>query len=144
MQFLKFLILTIALIAYSQTFGQDLDNYKWKNRILLFVAQDTKDNAVSTNLTTFTKEQKKLTDRDLALFVVNPKKVYNQDYSKSNLNAELIYKQLKLAPDFKGVLLIGKDGGIKLTKAYPLTPEAVFDKIDGMPMRQSEMRIRKD
>ncbi|WP_214611964.1 DUF4174 domain-containing protein [Zobellia barbeyronii] len=131
-------------MAYSQTFGQDLDSYKWKNRLLLFVAQHINDNALSANLNAFTKEQKKLTDRDLVLFAMSPKKVYNQDNSKSNLNAELIYKQLKLAPDFEGVLLIGKDGGIKLTKAYPLTPEVVFDKIDGMPMRQSEMRSRKD
>ncbi|CAM4341063.1 DUF4174 domain-containing protein [Zobellia nedashkovskayae] len=131
-------------MAYTQTFGQDLDSYKWKNRLLLFVAQDIDGDALSTNLTTFTKEQKKLTDRDLVLFVMNPKKVNNQDGSKSNLDAEMVYKQLKLTPDFEGVLLIGKDGGIKLTQAFPLTPEVVFDKIDGMPMRQSEMRSRED
>ena len=131
-------------MANSHLFGQGLESYKWKNRILLFVAQDTNDDALNINLTAFTNEQKKLTDRDLVLFLMSPKKVYDQDRSKLNLNAKLIYKRLKLAPDFEGVLLIGKDGGIKLTQAFPLTPEAVFDKIDGMPMRQSEMRSRKD
>ncbi|MGP1992654.1 DUF4174 domain-containing protein [Zobellia laminariae] len=144
MQFLKFFIVTIALMANSQLFGQGLESYKWKNRILLFVAHDTNDDALNTNLTAFTNGQKKLTDRDLVLFLMSPEKVYDQDRSKLNLNAKLIYKRLELSHDFEGVLLIGKDGGIKLTQAFLLTPEAVFDKIDGMPMWQSEMRSRKD
>ena len=50
MQLLKYLVLTITIMAYSQTFGQDLDSYKWKNRLLLFVAQDINYEALRTNL----------------------------------------------------------------------------------------------
>lgn len=39
------------------------------------------------------------------------------------------------------VLLIGKDGGIK-ARDQTLDIEAYFSRIDGMPMRQAEMRGR--
>ncbi len=40
------------------------------------------------------------------------------------------------------MLLIGKDGGVKLTSKTFKTPQEIFSLIDGMPMRQSEMRKR--
>ena len=38
------------------------------------------------------------------------------------------------------VLLIGKDGGVKLRSDVPLTADRIFATIDSMPMRQREMR----
>ena len=40
------------------------------------------------------------------------------------------------------VELIGKDGGIKLTQAVPITPRALFELIDAMPMRRAEKQRR--
>ncbi len=40
------------------------------------------------------------------------------------------------------VLLIGKDGGVKLRSGRPFALHALFDAIDAMPMRQDEMRRR--
>lgn len=37
------------------------------------------------------------------------------------------------------VLLIGKDGGVRLRQPRPITPEALFAKIDAMPMQRREM-----
>ena len=45
-----------------------------------------------------------------------------------------------VAPDAFAVLLIGKDGGVKLRSARPLDAETLFETIDAMPMRQAEMR----
>lgn len=38
------------------------------------------------------------------------------------------------------VLLIGKDGGIKMRSARPVAAEDILSLIDSMPMRQQEMR----
>ncbi len=38
------------------------------------------------------------------------------------------------------VLLIGKDGGIKMRSATPVAAEDILSLIDSMPMRQQEMR----
>ncbi len=51
-------------------------------------------------------------------------------------------KQYKIAHDAFAVLLIGKDGGVKLRSAEPVRPERLFATIDAMPMRQDEMRRR--
>lgn len=41
------------------------------------------------------------------------------------------------------VVLVGKDGGEKLRRATPLSPEELFAIVDAMPMRRAEMRERK-
>jgi hypothetical protein len=40
-------------------------------------------------------------------------------------------------------VLIGKDGGEKLRRTTPLSPEELFAIVDAMPMRRAEMRERK-
>jgi hypothetical protein len=37
------------------------------------------------------------------------------------------------------VVLVGKDGGAKLSSARPIDPKRLMDTIDAMPMRQREM-----
>jgi hypothetical protein len=41
------------------------------------------------------------------------------------------------------VLLIGKDGGVKLRSSEPVSVKDIFGLIDSMPMRQQEMESRK-
>lgn len=38
------------------------------------------------------------------------------------------------------VLLIGKDGGVKMDERRPVTPDRIVALIDSMPMRQAEER----
>ena len=38
------------------------------------------------------------------------------------------------------VILIGKDGGVKIKDTKPLSSDRLFALIDGMPMRQQEMK----
>lgn len=40
------------------------------------------------------------------------------------------------------VLLVGKDGGVKLDSDAPVTPAELFTLIDAMPMRKAELRSR--
>jgi hypothetical protein len=38
------------------------------------------------------------------------------------------------------IILIGKDGGVKLRSKTPISLEELFSLIDAMPMRRQEMR----
>jgi len=38
------------------------------------------------------------------------------------------------------VLLIGKDGGVKLRSKAPIAPRTLVETIDAMPMRQDELQ----
>lgn len=51
-------------------------------------------------------------------------------------------QRLGLRPPAFGVVLVGKDGGVKRTSATPLMPDDLFGTVDKMPMRQQEMRRR--
>jgi hypothetical protein len=48
-----------------------------------------------------------------------------------------------VTPGEFAVILVGKDGTEKRRSDRPVSPEALFEQIDRMPMRQREMRERK-
>lgn len=51
-----------------------------------------------------------------------------------------VRRTLGLPADAFRAVLVGKDGGAKLTAAEPIPPQRLFSTIDAMPMRQDEMR----
>ena len=54
-----------------------------------------------------------------------------------------IREQFAVPPQDYTVVLVGKDGGVKLKRDEYVSLAAVFGLIDSMPMRQNEMRQRK-
>ncbi len=120
--------------------AQSLDDYQWKNRIVLLVDASSDTDALQSQLAELTSDKKALKERNLIIFRVTPDAVYVSDGSPSKLKAEKIYYDCDLDSNFKGTLLLGKDGGVKLKKPFEVSAQAVFDLIDGMPMRRREMR----
>ncbi len=120
--------------------AQNLDDFQWKNRIVLLVDASSDTDALKSQLAELISDRQALKERDLILFRVTPEAVYASDGSTSNLTAKDIYENFGLDSNFKGILLIGKDGGIKLKKHFMVSALDIFDLIDGMPMRRREMR----
>jgi len=119
--------------SFSQT--KSLSEYTWKNRIIILSDIDTEFKNAKTALKTITTFQKELEDRDIILFLQHNGKLYNTKMQLTNIEPSK-----KIPNNFTGYLLIGKDGGIKSKEPYPIQPEAVFNLIDGMPMRKAEMK----
>ncbi|MGJ3243832.1 MAG: DUF4174 domain-containing protein [Opitutales bacterium] len=46
----------------------------------------------------------------------------------------------RIQPDRNAVLLVGKDGGVKERTGLDVDLKQIFTRIDGMPIRQAEMR----
>lgn len=117
--------------------SQDLREFKWKKRILLLM--DTKNDLNTRNLqlSEFNARYNEMKERDLVLFVYNGKEVLDRDGLLTNINPDnLTYGE------FQGIILIGKDGGVKFRKKYLVEANEVFDLIDQMPMRRAEMKNR--
>ena len=76
----------------------------------------------------FELKQSQLEERDIILLNRKPK---SSELSRFSLDG-----------NFQGVLLIGKDGGIKLKKPFIVKPQTIFDLVDSMPMRRAEMRSK--
>jgi len=139
MRFPRFSILLALLMFTSITIAQDLNKYQWKNRILILKDVDLNSDALQNQLKKLQSNHEKLNDRELLLFLVTDTSVYNSQKDLTDLQPEAIIKKYDLN-EFKGVVLIGKDGGIKLKEKFVVNPSTIFELIDGMPMRISEIK----
>jgi hypothetical protein len=135
----RHLFLTVLLSLMTLTAnGADMNklgDYQWKNRLILIHAEENSGNEVETLRTA----QVGIDDRDLIWFVnTGSGLVSNQAAVSSRLESEVtgLLEENRLNGR---VLLIGKDGGIK-SRESDLNLDAIFRRIDAMPMRAREMR----
>lgn len=120
------LILTFIFLVTLQLKAQNLEEYQWRNRLLILFG-DSSTEAFLRQKQLLTKEKASLEERAILILEGNRQ----------------LQEQLQLNAAFEGIILIGKDGGIKLKKPFTVQPEAIFSLIDGMPMRKAEIRSRK-
>jgi len=132
--FLTVLLSLMTLTANGADMNK-LGDYQWKNRLILIHAEENSGNEDETLRTA----QVGIDDRDLIWFVnTGSGLVSNQAAVSSRLESEVtgLLEENRLNGR---VLLIGKDGGIK-SRESDLNLDAIFRRIDAMPMRAREMR----
>lgn len=115
-----------------------LEPYKWKNRVLLVFADS--QSKITEQMQLWKDHQIRLDDRDLVIFQFHNKlgKAPNNIVLKAK-QINWFYDEFVEQPvDFK-VILIGKDGTVKLEQNDYLSTDKLFSTIDAMPMRQREM-----
>lgn len=115
--------------------AQSLGSLKWQKRIIILMdtAEDTQ--VRNAQLAAFKAVGSELQERDLLIFCYNGRQLLNQDLTLSS------YKIFGVDDlSFQGVILLGKDGGVKLKEPFPVAPQRIFSLIDGMPMRRAELK----
>lgn len=117
--------------------SQELKDFKWKNRILLLVDHGNNLEKSELQLRKFKAQLNEMQERDLILFVYNGKNLMDIDGTLTNIKMDNVPYN-----DYQGVILIGKDGGVKLRKKFVVEATEIFELIDQMPMRRSEMKHR--
>ncbi|MHA7923680.1 MAG: DUF4174 domain-containing protein [Marinobacter sp.] len=131
------LTVVLSLITLT-THGADmnrLDDYQWENRLIL--VQATNENG--SEIETLRSAQAEIDDRDIVWFVNTGSDVVSNQKAVSGSLESDIKAVLDESRSYGRVLLIGKDGGIK-SRESSLDLDAIFRRIDGMPMRIREMR----
>ena len=131
LHFLTFLCLAVALKS-SELNLQDL---KWKNRILTIESSDSVK--IEDQLEKFSKVNNELTIRKLRIFVKENNAFYEWPGETSYTNIKNFPKSQK--GSFQ-ITLIGLDGGQKWHSNSLTSAETIFDLIDAMPMRISEIK----
>lgn len=151
-QFLLLFIFSLSLTAITKTDTNDtdspcdgksvtLDQFQWKNRVLLIFAEDSDSDVYKAQIDSLHSHREGLIDRDLVIF-----SIFDQECSTLDGNviddksAEKIQNDYSDQKETYSVFLIGKDGGVKLHKNQLLNVDELFNTIDRMPMRQREMR----
>lgn len=111
-----------------------LHDKKDHRRVLLIYGRDDAQHFLIEQQEALSEVKDGLTERDLDVVVLIASLVTEPD-------RQFLMHDYKLNPsDHYAGWLIGKDGGIKQTYTKPVSVKDLFATIDGMPMRQQEMK----
>ncbi|MCU0390736.1 MAG: DUF4174 domain-containing protein [Thermoflexibacter sp.] len=133
-------LLSTPIIAFSQE-EDYLQEYLWKNRILLIFTKSEQDIDYQEQMKLMNLSQKGLSERNLIVFSIFDKQ------GKTSTNKEVstylckkLRQKFEVDKDIFTVILIGKDGGEKYRSKAVITDKQLFAIIDAMPMRKAEMK----
>lgn len=115
----------------AQAKSDPLQPYRWKSRIVVALAPSTDDPALRDQRRIFRDFGAEARERDLVLV----------EATDDTPQGAALRRRFGGGSGFRAVL-IGKDGGEKLTSGAPLRRDDLFPVIDAMPMRQEEMSRR--
>ena len=105
----------------------DIDALRWKSRLLVVVAPSADDLRIARQRQLLAAGQAGSRERDLVLVeAVGPAGAATR-------------KRFDVPEGAFRAILVGKDGGAKLSDDAPIAPERLFAEIDTMPMRRDEM-----
>ena len=143
---MKLTYITALLILSISTdmISQDLSGYQWENRILLILTEDINDPEVGKQISEIVSSEDEMTKRKLEFFLITKDKSYQGKNLDETFNNYNLFRKYKVTTAPYELVLIGLDGGVKerYTEYTPLT--GIFGLIDGMPMRKSELRKKKE
>lgn len=147
MKWIALTILIVGLVTGSPKAQSplDLSQYQWKNRLLLIFAPSEQDPAYLDLRDRLQASEAELVDRDLIVF-----RLFAEGQGSlaeapiGNDSVSFLYDRFDVQQGASTVVLIGKDGGEKLRQVDGFDLQAIFDRIDAMPMRQREMRQKRE
>jgi len=124
------LIATTVICMLGSLHAEPLKEYLWKRRVVLsFSAAKSTPERISL-LKQIEKYQCEFDDRQMV----------HIDLIAGSSDHQLLSRQFSVPNTNFNLLLLGKDGGVKLLTSQP-SLENVLTLIDTMPMRQRELRI---
>ena len=133
----------MTLTGAGAAMAEGLDPVRWRYRPLLVFTPTDAGARLSRQTTMLANDAAGLTDRDIAVYVVEPDRVFTAFGAPSpGARARELRRQFRVPDDRFRVILVGLDGGAKLTRDAVITTEELFATIDAMPMRQRELRER--
>ena len=129
------------MIMISLALGADLAAYRWKNRLLLVFSPTRSNSAFARFNQDLSSRALDVEDRDLIVFRIHEGGPSQRGEDPlSTEDAEELRRRFGVRPGVFTVILIGKDGGVKMVREDQAGLQEIFDLIDSMPMRQREMR----
>lgn len=140
-------MLKIVVIIGFMIFGSmlndvevlSLNDFRWENRIII-VNSDLAQTKKSKQLELLMQDTIGLKDRNLLVFSVENEMAHELVNEKLYKIGEEQLTKLNFTKGSFEIILIGKDGGIKLRNTSIVQNSEIYGLIDRMPMRQAEMR----
>lgn len=120
-----------------------MDAYVWKKRPLVVFAAAAGDAALAQQTAIVAGNRSGFIERDMVIVYVVGDAVTSELGGGPGRSAATLRARFGVGPRTFRAVLVGKDGGVKLTSGSPLSAARLFSTIDAMPMRADEMRRRK-
>ncbi len=114
---------------FHQSNATELSEFQWTNRPIVVFSDSPNDPNFIRQLELLREEVDELEERDVVVLTDTDPSVISP-------------LREKLRPRGFMMVLIGKDGEVKLRKPFPWSVREISRAIDKMPMRQQEMRNR--
>jgi hypothetical protein len=128
------LIINLLFFSTVNSNPKSPKDYIWQNRIVIIQTTEPDSTWFDERL------RKGLEDRKLLVFQFNDSVLISTN-SKEMINSKDFIGKLKSrGKEASQWVLIGLDGGVKSSGQNLPDPKAIFEIIDAMPMRQSEIR----
>ena len=115
--------------------------HQWEERVLIVTASSPTNIGYKSQQQLLTEGKKGMKERNLVIY-----RLYSDHWVDPNQemlsqeDADAIYDAYGIEKGTFSVVLIGKDGGVKMRKDDLVSTREIFQLIDSMPMRQQEMR----
>lgn len=124
-------IITFFVLMSAAAFADfQPKDYLWKNRLIVIYAPTADEPKLGQQRDSLNKQAAAVKERHLRIFT----------WENARTLPEVARTRYEIDPARFTVLLIGKDGGVKLRSGAVVPPERFFQLIDSMPMRQAEMQ----
>ena len=132
---MKNIILILLLIIFPVMLinSSPLDKYLWKNRVIVTFSPSKNNTERNYFVNSINRNLCKFNSRN----IIHIDFIFNENDQKIE-NFESSFENISLSSSEFRLILIGKDGGIKLN-SRKISLEEIFSLIDTMPMRQEEM-----
>lgn len=123
----------------------DLDELRWKKRVLLVFSPSESTPSLHVQRERLASYGVGVEERDLVIVYIlehadKGKTGVDSNRSLDENTAGNIRSRFGIQSGLFHVLLIGKDGTVKLRSSDPVSAEDIFALIDSMPMRRQEMK----
>jgi bifunctional DNA-binding transcriptional regulator/antitoxin component of YhaV-PrlF toxin-antitoxin module len=135
--------IALLFLAVDYAGAYDLDRHRWQDRLLFLVAPNAEDAELADQLRWIERRREAVLDRDLRVFQLFVDQGRVDDQILTPASVRLLRARLGLTEQDRLVILIGKDGGVKRRAGLNTDLSEIFLQIDGMPMRQQEMRAKQ-
>ena len=119
----------LEIIDLTQEGGRSIDlaEFQWVNRLLVILADTDNDPRYVEQMDLLRDQSDELTDRDVIVLL-------DTDPSLKTRLRE------RMRPRGFAIVLVGKDGQIRLRKPFPWSVREISRAIDKSPLRQRELR----
>jgi hypothetical protein len=131
-----------VLLALGAGPAAAMSGYLWKKRPLVIFAPDAASGPLSAQRGVVARARDGFSERDMVVVWVVGDSVTAELGGGPGLSAADLRRRYGVARGAFRAVLVGKDGGTKISSAGPLSAGALFSTIDAMPMRRDEMRAR--